>query len=67
MFMPFISERLRKEVGSESCTVVYFARIVASKLLLLNGILKMLLVEPYMHLTPLLGPEDEAALIETIT
>ncbi|KAG2262271.1 hypothetical protein Bca52824_069350 [Brassica carinata] len=92
------SERFRKEVGSESCTVVYFAGIVYSQLHLLriclrfdselrkdlresllqrisgfhscyffDGILKMLLVKSYLHLTPLLGPEDEAALIETIT
>ncbi|KAL0736077.1 hypothetical protein Bca4012_012287 [Brassica carinata] len=97
MFMPFVGERLREEVGSESCTVGYFAGIVASQLLLLNlclrfdsllrkdvresvlemisgfhscyffdGILKMLLVEPYLRLTPLLGPEDEAILLETI-
>ncbi|KAG2309896.1 hypothetical protein Bca52824_029644 [Brassica carinata] len=32
-----------------------------------NGILKMFQVEPYLHLTPLLGLEDLAALIETIT
>ncbi|KAH0923594.1 hypothetical protein HID58_023612 [Brassica napus] len=32
-----------------------------------DGIMKMLLVEPYLHLTPLLGPEDETALTETIT
>ncbi|WZZ22582.1 hypothetical protein YC2023_123969 [Brassica napus] len=99
MFMPFVGERLRREVGSESCSVGCLAGIVASQLLLLNlclrfdsaemrkdlresvvqminafhscyffdGILKMLLVEPYLHLTPLLGPEDEAALIETVT
>ncbi|CAH8281579.1 unnamed protein product [Eruca vesicaria subsp. sativa] len=99
MFMPFVSERLRREVGSESCSVGYLAGIVASQLLLLNlglrfddsvlrkdlreyvlemikgfhscyffdGILKMLLVEPHLHLTPLLGPEDEATLTGTIT
>ncbi|KAF8115903.1 hypothetical protein N665_0025s0346 [Sinapis alba] len=103
MFMPFVSERLRKEIGSESCTVGYFAGIVSSQLLLLSSclrfdpemsrsemrkdlresvlqmisgfnscyffdvILKMLLLEPYLHLTSLLGPEDEAALLETIT
>ncbi|KAJ0243321.1 SNF2 domain protein [Hirschfeldia incana] len=96
MFMPFVGERLRREVGSESCSVGCLAGIVASQLLLLNlclrfdsgkdlresvvgmisgfhscyffdGILKMLLVEPDLRLTPLLVPEDEAALIETIT
>ncbi|XP_013609319.1 PREDICTED: uncharacterized protein LOC106316007 isoform X2 [Brassica oleracea var. oleracea] len=97
-FMPFVGGRLRREVGSESCSVGCLAGIVASQLLLLSlclrfdselrkdlresvvqminafrscyffdGILKMLLVEPYLHLTPLLGPEDEAALLETIT
>lgn len=100
MFMPFVSERLRREVGSESCSVGCLAGIVASQLILLSlclrfdsaelrkdlresvlqmiygfqhscyffdGILKMLLVEPYLHLTPLLGAEDEATLLETIT
>ena len=36
MFMPFVGERLRREVGSESCSVGCLAGIVASQLLLLN-------------------------------
>lgn len=35
-FMPFVGERLRREVGSESCSVGCLAGIVASQLLLLN-------------------------------
>ncbi|KAH0896601.1 hypothetical protein HID58_046169 [Brassica napus] len=45
---------LQKIFGFHSC---YF----------FDGIIKMLLVEPYLHLTPLLGSEDETALTETIT
>ena len=36
MFMLFVGERLRREVGSESCSVGCLAGIVASQLLLLN-------------------------------
>lgn len=35
-FMPFVGGRLRREVGSESCSVGCLAGIVASQLLLLN-------------------------------
>ncbi|XP_010491926.1 PREDICTED: uncharacterized protein LOC104769414 [Camelina sativa] len=103
VFMPFVSERLRKEIDSESCRVGYLAGIVASQVLLLSSclrfdsessrseletdlresvlqlisgfqscyffdvILKMLLLEPYLHLTSLLGLEDEALLTDIIT
>ncbi|KAG7550350.1 hypothetical protein ISN45_Aa06g011420 [Arabidopsis thaliana x Arabidopsis arenosa] len=103
IFMPFVSETLRKEMDSESCRVGYLAGIVASQVFLLSlcsrfdlelsrselekdlresvlqmisgfhccyffdVILKMLLLEPYLHLTSLLGPEDEAILTEIIT
>ncbi|EOA20465.1 hypothetical protein CARUB_v10000778mg [Capsella rubella] len=103
VFMPFVSERLRKEIDSESCPVGYLAGIVASQVFLLSlclrfdsklsrseleedlqesvlqmisgfhscyffdVIIKMLLLEPYLHLTSLLGPEDEATLMEIIT
>ncbi|XP_010453229.1 PREDICTED: uncharacterized protein LOC104735190 [Camelina sativa] len=103
VFMPFVSEKLRKEIDSESCRVGYLAGIVASQVFLLSlcsrfnselsrskleldlresvlqmisgfqscyffdVILKMLLLEPYLHLTSLLGPEDEALLTEIIT
>ncbi|CAH2072996.1 unnamed protein product [Thlaspi arvense] len=103
IFMPFVSERLRKEMDSESCRVGFLAGVVASQVCLLSlclrfdselsrsevekdlresvlqmisgfhscyffdVILKMLLLEPYLRLTPLLGPEDEAVLTEIIT
>ncbi|ESQ41144.1 hypothetical protein EUTSA_v10013348mg [Eutrema salsugineum] len=103
IFMPFVSERLRKEMDSESCRVGYLAGIVASQVFLLSlclrfdselsrselvkdlresvlqmisgfhtcyffdCILKMLLLEPYLHLASLLGPEDQATLKKIIT
>lgn len=36
IFMPFVSERLRQEMDSESCSVGYLAGIVASQVLLLS-------------------------------
>lgn len=36
IFMPFVSERLRKEIDSESCSVGYLAGIVASQVFLLS-------------------------------
>ncbi|CAN8256600.1 unnamed protein product [Cochlearia groenlandica] len=101
-FMPFVSERLRKEIDSESCSVGYLAGIVASQVFLLSlclrfdselsrievekdlresvfrmgswfrnsyfvgVIVKILLLEPHLHLSSLLGPEDGATLIKTI-
>ncbi|CAA7039793.1 unnamed protein product [Microthlaspi erraticum] len=103
IFMPFVSERLRQEMDSESCSVGYLAGIVASQVFLLSlwlrfdselsrselrknlresvlqmisefhscyffdVILKMLLLEPCLHLTSLLGQEDEATLTEIVT
>lgn len=36
IFMPFVSESLRKEIDSESCRVGYLAGIVVSQVLLLS-------------------------------